>query len=192
MAIAVEWLHRITTDVYERMAASGLLPERGVELVDGLVVKMSPKGDRHGYAVDSLNAQFGDQRRGRYAVSADSLSLRLGPRDEPEPDIALARALRSYARERPRPNEIALIVEVADSSLAFDLGEKRAKYAGAAIPEYWVVDLKEDVVHVFRNPRGEVYLERLTAKPGDVISPAEYPDVAIDVALVLGGLRRTQ
>ena len=58
----------------------------------------------------------------------------------------------------------------------------------AAIPEYWVVDLKEDVVHVFRNPRGEVYLERLTAKPGEVISPAEYPDVAIDVALVLGDL----
>ncbi len=188
MSIAVERLHRITTDVYERMAASGLLPERGVELVDGLVVEMSPKGARHAYAVDSLNAQFGDQRRGRYVVSADSLSLRLGPRDEPEPDIALARTTRSYARESPRPEEIALIVEVADSSLAFDLGEKRAKYAGAGIPEYWVVDLQDDAVHVFRNPHGEVYLDRHAAKPGDVISPAEYPEVVVEVALVVGNL----
>ncbi len=70
MAIAAERLHRITTDVYERMAESGLLPERGVELIDGLVVTMSPKGDRHRRAANSLNAQFGDQRRGRYEVNA--------------------------------------------------------------------------------------------------------------------------
>ena len=119
-------------------------------------------------------------------VNADSLSLRLGPHDEPEPDIALARATRSYARERPRADEIALIVEVADTSLAFDLGEKRAKYAAAGIPEYWVVDLPANVVHVLRDPRADVYTDRRTAQAGDTISPAEYPDVAIDVALILG------
>ena len=117
---------------------------------------------------------------------ADSLSLRLGPHDEPEPDVALARATRSYARERPRADEIALIVEVADTSLAFDLGEKSAKYAGAGIPEYWVVDLQANVVHVLRSPIGDEYADRRTALAGDTISPAEYPDVAIDVALVLG------
>ncbi len=186
MSIAAERLHRITADVYERMAANGLLPERGVELIDGLVVEMSPKGDRHGYAVNGLNAQLGDQRQGRYVVNADSLSLRLGPHDEPEPDIALARATRNYARERPRADEIALIVEVADTSLAFDLGEKSAKYANAGIPEYWVVDLQGNFVHVFWNPRGDVYVDRRAAKAGETISPAEYPDVAIDVALVLG------
>jgi Uma2 family endonuclease len=126
MSIAAERIYRITTDVYERMAASGLLPKRGIELIDGLVIEMSPKGDRHGYAVSCLLAQLVDQRRGRYLVYADSLSLRLGPRDEPEPDIAVARAVRSYARERPRPEEIALLIEVADTSLAFDLGVTRA------------------------------------------------------------------
>jgi Uma2 family endonuclease len=188
MSIAAERIYRITTDVYERMAASGLLPERGVELIDGLVVEMSPKGDRHGYAVTRLHAQFvlGDQLLGRYIVYADSLSLRLGPRDEPEPDIAVARTIRSYARERPRPDEIALLIEVADSSLAFDLGEKRAKYATAGIPEYWVIDVQGGIVHVFRNPRDGVYADQCTASAGDSISPQEYPDVAIDVALVLG------
>jgi Uma2 family endonuclease len=185
MSTAAERIHRITADIYERMAAGGLLPERGVELIDGLVVEMSPKGDRHSYAVTCLNAQFVDQRRGRYAVYADSLSLRLGPRDEPEPDIALARTIRSYARERPRPEELALLVEVADTSLAFDLGEKRAKYAAAGIPEYWVVDVQRNVVHVFRNPHGDAYADLRVAHAGEVISPAEFPDVAIDLALVL-------
>ncbi len=186
MSIAAERIYRITTDVYERMAASGLLPERGVELIDGLVVEMSPKGDRHGYAVTSLNEQLVDQRRGRYVVYTDSLSLRLGPRDEPEPDIAVARTIRSYARERPRAGEIALLVEVADSSLAFDLGEKRAKYATAGIPEYWVVDVQGSIVHVFRNPRDGVYADRSAASAGESISPQEYPDVAIDLANLLG------
>ncbi len=186
MAIAADRLHRITTDVYERMAEIGLLPEHGVELLDGLVVEMSPKGDRHNFAVDSLTKQFILAARDRYNVSADSLSLQLGPRDEPEPDIAIARATRSYARERPRPEDLALIVEVANTSLEIDLGEKVAKYARARIPEYWVVDLTTDVVHVFLQPERDAYAQRRTARAGDVASPAEYPDVTIDVALVLG------
>jgi Uma2 family endonuclease len=122
----------------------------------------------------------------RAGGTTSCLSLRLGPRDEPDPDIAVARAVRSYARERPRPEEIALLIEVADTSLAFDLGEKRAKYAGAGIPEYWVIDLPGNIVHIFRNPRDGVYADRRTSSAGELISPQEYPDIAIDVGLVLG------
>jgi len=185
MAIAGERLHRITTDVYERMAQSGLLPERGVELIDGLVVTMSPKGDRHRRAANSLNAQLNDQRRGRYEVNADSLSLRLGPHDEPEPDIALVRLMRPRSREMPRAEEIALIVEIADSSLAFDLGEKRAKYARAGIAEYWVVDLQSNVFHVFRSPNAGGYEDERICKIGQTLAPSEYPDVVIDIRAVL-------
>ncbi len=186
MAFAAERLHRITTDVYESMAASGLLPERGIELLDGLVVTMSPKGERHWYAVTRLNKALVLQSSDRFEVSPESLSLRLGPRDEPEPDIALSRAGREFPRERPRPNEIALIIEVADSSLAFDLGVKLAKYAGAGIPEYWVVDLNANVIHIFRKPRGSGYDDVGVAHAGEKIAPSEYPDVLIDVALILG------
>ncbi len=168
------------------MADFGLLPTRGVELIDGLILEMSPKGDRHGHAVNSLNAQLGDQRRSRYIVNADSLSLRLNSRDEPEPDIALARTTRNYARERPRVEEIALIIEVADRSLAFDLGEKKSKYAGAGIPEYWVVDLPANVIHVFRNPTDSDYSEYKANTVGETISPMEYLDVVIRLSLVLG------
>jgi Uma2 family endonuclease len=186
MAIAVQRLHRITSDIYERMAESGMLPERGIELIDGLVVTMSPKGDRHASAVTRLTKQLVLQASDRFEVYTDSLSLRLGPQDMPEPDIAVARATRDYSRERPRPDEIALIIEVADSSWSFDLNFKCVKYAKAGIPEYWVVDLERDTVHVFRQVEGDVYVECRTARAPELLSPAEYPDVVIDIARVIG------
>jgi Uma2 family endonuclease len=116
-------LYRFTVDDFERMATAGVLPERGLELVDGLVVEMSPKGDRHAYAVMVLTHAFVAQSRGRYHVNAENLTVKLGPREARDPDLALARAGRSYARARPRPDELALVVEVADASLHHDLDE---------------------------------------------------------------------
>jgi Uma2 family endonuclease len=179
-------LHRLTVERYERMAAAGLLPERGIELIDGLVVEMSPKGVRHAHAANTLNALLMDQRHGRYIVNAESLSLRLGPRDEPEPDVALVRATRSYARERATVADIALIIEVADSSLAFDLGTKLGKYAAATIPEYWVIDLQADAAHLFWEPADGAYRGRRTASATETIAPREYPDVAVPLASVFG------
>ncbi len=131
----------------------GLLPQRGIELIDGLVVRIIPKAPRHRHAVDKLNEQFVLQSRGRYEVSCDSLSLRLGPHDMPDPDIALARP-GDWSRRDPSVEDIALIVEVADSSADRDLSDKLVRYARAGIDA--------------------------------VIAPAEYPDVRIEVAPVVG------
>ncbi len=150
MAISATELHRFTVAEFERMAEFGVLPESGVELVDGLVVAMSPKGDRPAYAIGVMNELFVDRRAERYVVYPENLTLRLSMRDARDPDLVLARRIRSYTRERPRPEEVALIVEVADSSLAYDLGDKRAAYARSGIPEYWVVDIPSETVHVFR------------------------------------------
>lgn len=190
MAILTAQLHRFTVDDYEGMSQAGVLPERGIELLDGLVVQMSPKGDRHAFAVSELTEQFADQRRQRYRVNAENLSLRLGVHDEPEPDLVLARATRDYARERPRPNEVALLIEVSDSSLDADLGDKLQRYATAGISEYWVVDLVHDRLHVFRNPQAEhgAYENSTSYGAGDIVAPSEYPDATIDVARVLGML----
>jgi len=171
---------------YERMAEAGLLPVRGIELIDGCVVEMSPKGVRHAHAANVLTEMLVDQRRGRYVVNADSLSLRLSPRDEPDPDLALVRATRTYAREQATVADVALIIEVADSSLGFDLGTKRRKYAAAGIPEYWVIDLQSDSAHLFWEPENDGYRERRLAAGGDTIAPREYPDVAVPLARVFG------
>jgi Uma2 family endonuclease len=188
MAIAPADLHRFTVDEFERMSEVGVLPERGVELVDGLVIEMSPRGDRHAYAVSVLNELFVDQRRGRYAVNPENLTLKLSLEDAREPDVVLARKTRSYARERPRPEDIALLVEVADSSLAYDLGEKKKAYARSGIPEYWIVDIPHEAVHVFRgaNRFAEAYLTEQRHAAHATIAPAEFADVAIPVAQILG------
>ena len=122
------------------------------------------------------------------ALRSERRQLELAPRPalQPEPDIALARVSQRSSRERPRPDEIALIVEIADSSLAFDLGEKRTKYARAGIAAYWVVDVQSSVLHVFRGPNAEGYDDCRVAKIGETISPVEYPDVVIDLSLVVG------
>jgi len=179
-------LHLLTVERYERIAETGLLPLRGIELIDGLVVEMSPKGVRHAEAASQLNKVLVLQSNERYRVYCDSLSLPLGPRSEPEPDIALVRETRSFARERVTVADVALIIEVADSSLAFDLGTKGRNYAGAGIPEYWVIDVKTNTAHLFWNPAADGYRGGRIAAAGDTIAPREYPDVSVPLARVFG------
>jgi Uma2 family endonuclease len=185
MGINLHELHRLTADTYLRAAELGLLPERGVELLDGFVVTVSPKGARHRHAVNKLNEQFVLQSRGRYEVNCDSLSLRLGPHDVPDPDIALARP-GDWSRRDPGVDDVLLVVEVGDTSVDRDLTDKLARYAQAGIAEYWMVDLEHDFIHVFRRPEDDRYSVHLTALAGATLSPAEYPDILIDVATVVG------
>ena len=181
-------LHRFSVDEYERMADVGILPDRRLELIDGLVAAMSPRGERHWYAVALLTRLFCDQCAGRYTVSGECLTLRLGPRDAREPDLVLSRGNLDGVRRRPGPEDVALLIEVADSSLAYDLGEKKAAYARAGIPEYWVVDLRHDVVVVCREPLRSDATYSLESRhgPGATLHPAEYANVAIDVRRILG------
>jgi Uma2 family endonuclease len=178
--------HRFTVEAYEQMGQAGLLPKRGVELVDGVVVEMSPIGDRHVYALAQLSLAFVEQRRARYWVMP-SLSLLLGPRDMPDSDFVLSTIDRNV-RRRPAPAEVILLVEISDSSLAYDLGSKRGRYARAGIAEYWVVDLVHDELLAFTSPdrkRG-TYREERRYHPPEIASPSAFPDVRIDVAQVLG------
>ncbi len=169
------------------MGRAGLLPEKGVELVDGVVVEMSPKGERHGFALDVLTELFVDQRRGRYRVSPESVSLRLGPHNMPDPDLLLSMTDRDL-RLRPTPAQVFLLVEIAYSSLDYDLGSKRERYARAGIAEYWVVDLVHDELLAFRDPDRErgAYREERRHVAGEVAVPAAFPDVQIEVAQILG------
>jgi Uma2 family endonuclease len=92
------------------------------------------------------------------------------------------------AREHPRPEDVTLIVEVADSSLAYDLGEKKIAYVRSGIPEYWVVDIPNETVHVFRgaNRFAEGYLHESLHNAEETLGPREYSDVAVPIARILG------
>ena len=145
-------LRRFTRGEYEHMAASGVFqPDERVELVDGEIVTMSPQKARHAMVVHlvakALEAAIGDGYlvRAQFPLSLDDVS-------EPEPDVAVVVGSAGDYRDG-HPKTAVLIVEVADSTLAFDRGKKAAVYARAGIADYWIVNLVDGEVEVHRNPR---------------------------------------
>jgi Uma2 family endonuclease len=98
----------------------------------------------------------------------------------PEPDIVWAKP-KSYDDRHPLPKEVLLVVEVADSSLEIDCGEKAELYSEAGIADYWVVDVQHRTVHVFRKPTKKGYADEQVCKPGQELSPLAFPDVTIDL-----------
>lgn len=143
---------------------------------------MSPIGSRHAAVVDWLARQFIDGLRDK-AISRIQNSVAISSVSEPQPDIVLAQPRADgYFNSIPEPREVILIVEVAESSIDFDLGEKRDLYAGAAIPEYWVIDINQSACIVHRNPANGVYQDVVVRTRTDSIRPAAFPDLAVRLA----------
>ena len=184
---AVAW--RIPLARYHEMVDGGLLGEDDrVELIEGVLVAMSPKGPEHDAAVEWLTERFVTELAGRASVRVQSALTFSGLDSEPEPDLVVV------ARDAPRPRHPSaalLVVEVAVSSLSYDRRVKAPLYARAGVPEYWIVDLADEAVERFRDPGPEGYasVERLAA--GATLEPAfsGAPAVAVD-ALLDFALRR--
>jgi Uma2 family endonuclease len=99
----------------------------------------------------------------------------------PEPDLALLRR-QSYRTSSPRPEDVLLVGEVAESSLRYDQTIKLQLYARARVPEYWVVRVDGEWIEVYRSPEGDGYRERRQVASGGTVTPAAFPDVAVAVA----------
>ena len=175
----------ITLAMYDRMIAAGVFDPaeaHRVELIGGELHMMSPIGDRHADAVDWL------VRWSTLAIDRQSLLVRVqnplsipGSESAPQPDIAWV-TLRRYADRRPLPEEVSLLIEVADTSLEFDTTAKAALYAAAGIADYWVVDLVSRAVIVFREPRSGGYESRSTHRSDQFVRPLAQPDAALSPA----------
>ena len=152
------------------MAEAGILPEDArVELVEGEIVTMSPVGKRHMAAVKRLMDLLFPLQQARKALLQVQDPLRLSPESEPQPDLTLLSYRENFYRDKvPEAEDALLVIEVADTSLDYDLTVKLPLYAKAGIPEVWVVDLVRDRVHVFRKPSGEGYGERQTLEEGEL------------------------
>jgi len=161
---------RFTVDEYYRMGEAGVFDENDrVELLDGHIYAMSPIGSEHASCVDRLTRLF-VLRAGNDAIVRVQNPVRLTDDSEPEPDLALlAPRDDAYASEHPGPEAVMLVVEVADTSLAFDRDVKLPLYATASIPEVWLVALEHDEVHAFRRPDTDGYSEHETYGPGEAI-----------------------
>jgi Uma2 family endonuclease len=175
-------------DEYHRMAEVGILKrEDRVELIDGEIIEMTPIGAPHICCVMFLTDIFVRRLQGRAMVSPQS-SVRLHRRTEPEPDIALLRPpLARYRKAIPAADDVFLVVEVADTSQYRDRVVKLPRYAAAAIPEVWIVDVDASVVEVHRRPLATGYGDVRTARRGDRVAPEAFPDVILSVDEILGG-----
>jgi Uma2 family endonuclease len=175
--------HRLTLDDYHRLGAAGILGEDDrVELLEGQLVDMSPIGPRHALAVDALTELLVTAVSGRAGVRVQN-PIVLDSGTEPQPDIVLVRRpWRGYPASHPGPEDIILVIEVADSSRDMDLGAKRELYARAGIREFWIVDLISDGVLVCRNPGGDRYQSVTRVEPAGVLDVEGLPGVTIPAA----------
>ena len=161
---------------YDRLIEAGTLREDDrVELIEGEIVRMAPLGLRHEACVRRLEYIFHRLLLGKVVVSTQN-SIRIAPNSQPEPDVALLRWRDDlYADARPTPDDVWLVVEVADSSLAMDRSKKRILYGEAGIPEYWLINLQEDIIEIFSNPTGGVYRDAQIVSRGGVLGlPGDF------------------
>lgn len=144
---------RTTVDTYYKMAETGLLDtEKRYELIHGVVLEMQPISPKHNYAVQSLSEQLRDCLGDTATVFSQGPTL-LGDDSEPQPDILVLKPPKETYRERhPRPEDILLIIEVANTTLQTDRTLKLRLYASAGIPEYWLLNLQKNQLELYRRP----------------------------------------
>ncbi len=168
------------------MSDAGILDvDRGdFELLDGEIFYMPPPGPSHAEVVDRLTSLFVEQVGALVRVRVQN-PVRLGDHSQPEPDLSLL-ARKSYRAAHPGPEDVVLLVEVADSSLKKDRELKIPLYAQAGIREVWLVDLEFASVHIHRQPRGRAYRKCVTLhRPTDELTSPALADLHINLGELL-------
>lgn len=174
---------RFTVEEFGRLAEAGLArPDERLELVDGEVVKMSPIGKRHAACVDLLTRKLARQV-GDLAIVRVQGPVVLDEETECYPEVALLLPRDDFYRSRkPTGRDTLLVIEVADTTLAYDLGTKARLYGKAGAATMWVVDLQGGVVEVFSEPSAGGFDLRRTVRPGAMLTLAALPALAVSVA----------
>jgi Uma2 family endonuclease len=177
---------RFTADQYQRMGQVGILSDRDrVELIDGEVVAMTPIGPRHNACVNHATRAL-VRAAGDDAIVQSQGSVRLDPYHEPEPDLVLLRPRTDfYASRLPGPDDISLIIEIADSLIEYDRDVKARVYAAAGITEYWLADLNANAVWRYSSPERGSYRSVVPCHRGQTIAPQLLPSCAIAVDVLL-------
>ena len=176
-----------TTEEYHRMAQNGVLTEDDrVELIEGEVLEMSPIGSRHAACVNRLT-QFLSSQLGRRAIVSVQNPIHLGARSEPQPDLALLHPRTDfYVDAHPEPDDVLLVIEVAETSQDSDRAVKIPLYAKAGIPVVWLVDLEGEGVQAHTKPSPHGYGEIRQLWRGQVVTLETFPDLQISVTDLLG------
>lgn len=180
-------LYRMTVDRYERLVEAGVLDDPKVELINGWLVTKMSKNPPHTFANGRLFRLLDRLLPAGWHLRKED-PVQIPIYDEPEPDLAVvAGVLEDYLERHPDPAKVALVVEVADSSLDRDQDEKQTTYARAGIPYYWIVNLVDRQVEVYADPRGgrnqESHIYPSGSEVPVVIAGVEVGKIAVDEIL---------
>lgn len=169
-------------DRYHQAVEAGVFEDQAVELLKGELVLMSPEGTPHAYYSDRAARYL---RRlletNELAYVREAKPITLPNASEPEPDIAIVQPLdQVYLEHHPYPDNVFWVIEYAQSSLTKDLEIKSKVYAEVNIAEYWVINLRDKQLIVFRDPVNGEYQSKATLTDG-MISPLSFPEIQIDM-----------
>lgn len=174
-------VRRLKREEYDRLVELGVFEREHVELIRGVIVRMSPQGAAHAAPIEVLNELLVPALLGRARVRVQ-LPLVAPDDSEPEPDVAV---VDRADHTMQHPNAAHLVIEVARTSAEYDRATKGPLYAAMNVPEFWVVDVTAKAIEVYRRPREGRYEEATVLRAGATVALAAFPDVAIDVATVL-------
>jgi Uma2 family endonuclease len=167
----VDRLHRFSVEQYQQMVSAGILdPRQAMELIEGIVVDMSPIGYRHRYAVQELDFQIRPLLGDVWHLCVQQPLI--FPRSEPEPDLVIVRGShRDYPDRHPGPLDAGLVIEVAEASLDYDRVTKGFLYAGHQVPAYWIVNLIDSCLEVYQidSARPNQFVVANTFTPGQSV-----------------------
>ncbi|QLE56520.1 Uma2 family endonuclease [Nostoc sp. TCL26-01] len=177
--------YKWTIERYHQAIAAGIFDDQPIELLRGELIVMPPEREPHAYynteAADYLRILLGERVKIR-----DAKPITLPNNSEPAPDIAIVKPLgKVYLEHHPYPEDIFWIIEFSKATLSKDLGQKKEIYAEAGITEYWVVNLNNSQLQVFRDLNNGQYTTELTLTRG-TISPLAFPDIFVQVESITG------
>ena len=178
--------HVFTVTDFERMAETGILSENDrVELIEGEIIEMSPIGKSHAACVDrfvKLLSRLNDR-----VILRVQGPIQLDDYSEPQPDLALLRPRDDfYSVSLPRPADVLLVIEVADTTLQYDRFMKLPAYARAGIPEVWLANLPADRIELYAGPVDGAYTVIKHATRGEVIQSSSIDELRLSVDDILG------
>lgn len=176
-----------TVEEYHGMARAGILHEDDrLELIKGEVVAMSPIGVRHMACVNRLTALFAAQFEGKAMLSVQN-SVYLDEYSEPVPDVVLFKYRQDfYNQNAPTAEDVLLLIEVSDSTLPYDRNVKRPLYAQANIMDYWLINLIDNSVEVYRQPENGVFSQKFIRYRDDKITAVAFPNDTLLVSDLIG------
>lgn len=177
----------INVDEYHRMAEAGILgPNDRVELILGEILNMSPIGSKHSAIVKRVTQLFVTAFLNKAIVQIQD-PIQIKDFSEPEPDILLLKQREDfYYNQLPQPEDVFLLIEVADSTLDFDKNVKLPIYSEAGIKEYWIVDINNNQILIHSIPEGKLYKNIKIATASDHVNCSSFPNISIAVKDILG------